>query len=460
MKKIVFFALLTSLTLQMNAQDIIGNWEGTLAVQGQELPIIFKISQDGDALKATMDSPKQNAFGLPTSSCKFTNNRLTISAPNLGMTFTGKLDGDEIDGNFKQGMMAVPLKMTRMQSEPEGPKTRPQDPQPLFPYASEDVQFDNEAAGIQLAGTLTFPNNVNNPPLVVMVSGSGPQNRNSEIMNHRPFWVWADHLTRQGIAVLRYDDRGIAESEGDFATATTQNFAEDAQAAINYLRQQERFAESPIGIIGHSEGGMVAPMVAAEDNNVDFIVLLAGPGVANDELMYLQNKLFIDAQSIPESAKEAYLDQQKTLFDLVKNGGDLPLKKLEDLIFQEYEKRNGGMNLRNNADVQGAVKQFTSPWMRFFIAYDPAPTLAKVKCPVLAINGNKDTQVVAEQNIPGIEKALKEGGNNDYTVKVFPELNHLFQTAETGQLDEYEKIDETVNPAVLEYVTKWILNIL
>ncbi|GAB5551435.1 MAG: alpha/beta fold hydrolase [Saprospiraceae bacterium] len=460
MKKYLLFALAIQITMQISAQNIIGNWEGILAVQGTELPLIFKITQDGDGLTATMDSPKQNAFDLPTASCKFIDGRLTITAPALGLTFTGKLEGDEIDGNFKQGMMAIPLKMVRMQKEPEGPKVRPQDPKPPFPYTSTDITFENETAGIKLAGTLTVPQNVNNPPVAIMISGSGPQNRDEEIMNHRPFWVWADHLTRQGIAVLRYDDRGVAASEGDFATATSEDFAKDAQAAITYLGQQDQFAESPIGIIGHSEGGMIAPMVAAEDKEVDFIVLLAGPGVPNDELMYLQNERYIETQEIPDTAKQTFLSQQKSLFGLVKTSGDLSSEELEDLVFQEYEKRNGGINLRDNAEIQGAVKQFTAPWMRFFLAYDPAPTLAKVQCPVLAINGGKDVQVVAEQNIPGIEEALTQGGNENFTVKVFPDLNHLFQKAETGQVDEYEKIDETVNVAVLEYVTQWILDIL
>lgn len=460
MKKGLLLALAFLLTMQINAQEIIGNWEGILSVQGTELPIIFKIVQDGDGLKATMDSPKQNAYGIPTASCKFTDGRLTITAPSMGLTFTGKLNGDEIDGNFKQGMMARPLTMMRMQAEPAGPKVRPQDPKAPFPYTSEDITFDNEADGIKLAGTLTIPPNVENPPVVIMVSGSGAQNRNEEIMNHRPFLVWADHLARQGIASLRYDDRGVAESGGDFASATTEDFAQDAAAAITYLGQQERFANSLIGIIGHSEGGMVAPMVAAEDKTVDFIVLLAGGGVPNDELMYLQNEKFIKAQGLPEAAQGIYLEQQKSLFALVKDNGDLSKEALEDLVFQEYEKRNGGINLRENEQVKGAVKQFTSPWMRFFIAYDPAPTLAKVTCPVLAINGDKDTQVVAEQNIPGIEKALTESGNEHFTVKVFPDLNHLFQKAATGNLDEYEQIEETVNVAVLEYVSKWILDIL
>ncbi|MEM6377365.1 MAG: alpha/beta hydrolase [Bacteroidota bacterium] len=460
MKKVLLFALLTIFTLQMKAQEIIGNWEGILAVQGQELPIIFKITQEGDALKATMDSPKQNAFGLPTSTCKFTDGRLTITAPNLGLTFTGTLKGDEIDGNFKQGMMAIPITLTRQEEEAEGPAERLQDPQAPFPYDSEDLTFKNEVANIKLAGTLTTPKNVENPPVVIMVSGSGPQNRNEEIMNHRPFWVWADHLTRQGIAVLRYDDRGVASSEGDHAIATSEDFAEDTKAAIAYLRQQDQFKNSPIGIIGHSEGGMIAPMVAAEDKELDFIVLLAGPGVANDELMYLQNKRFVDGQDMPDAARATFLEQQKALFTLVKNSGDRSLEELEDLVFQEYEKRNGGINLRENAEIQRAVKQFTSPWMRYFLSYDPESTLAKVKCPVLAVNGDKDIQVVSEQNLPGIEKALKESGNKNFTIKTFPGLNHLFQTAETGQVDEYFEIEETVNPAVLEYVTKWILDVL
>jgi hypothetical protein len=278
-------------------------------------------------------------------------------------------------------------------------------------------------------------------------------------MNHRPFWVWADHLTRAGIAVLRYDDRGIAESEGDFAAATSEDFAGDVEAAIRFLKSQDRFAKSPIGLVGHSEGGMIAPMVAAKDKAVDFIVMLAGPGVPIDELMYLQNQRYVEGQGMPDTAKQIFLDQQKALFTLIKNSQDKPLEELENLIFQEYEKRNGGANLRDNKEVQGAVKQLTAPWMRFFLAYDPGPTLAKLNCPVLAINGAKDFQVVAEQNIPAIEKALKDGGNKQFTTKVFPDLNHLFQKAETGMVDEYQAIDETVNPAVLEYVTQWILNI-
>jgi pimeloyl-ACP methyl ester carboxylesterase len=454
MKKIILGYALFLLTIAMQAQEYTGDWKGTLQVQGTELPIIFHISAAEDQLTATMDSPQQGAYGIATDSCYIQEEQLIIKASRLMMTFTAKLQDGYLEGTFQQGMAQLPLKMERL-TEPAPTKTRPQDPQPPFPYQQEEVLFANPSVNITLAGTLTLPKDQSITKVIIMISGSGPQDRNSEIMNHRPFLVWADHLTRQGIAVLRFDERGVGASEGDYGSATSADFASDVQAAVDFLLEYPILKDASIGLIGHSEGGMIAPMI----QKVDFLVLLAAPGVPITELMYEQNVKVAEGQGIVDPVKTMFLDQQKNIFELVKNTGNLSTEAMRDTIFTFYEQRNGGVNLRDNPQVKQTVNQFSSPWMRYFLAYDPQPALRAVQVPVLAINGDKDTQVIAEQNIPGIQAAFEKGNNSQLTTKIFPGLNHLFQTAETGQANEYTQIEETVNPAVLEYVTDWILQL-
>lgn len=456
MKSSITILSLFLMIAPLSAQNLTGAWEGTLDIQGTTLPIVFHIDKKDGMLSATMDSPKQGAFGLAMDTCFYDQDILTITAERLMLTVTAKPTGDQLEGTFKQGMLSIPLSLKRSNASKEAPG-RPQDPVPPYPYLSEDITFRNATADIQLAGTLTRPKNVTAPTVVIMISGSGPQNRNEELMNHRPFLVWADYFTRQGIAVLRFDDRGVGQSGGDHATATSEDFAEDVKAAVAYVKQQEAFRNSKVGLVGHSEGGLIAPIVAAEDPKaVDFIVLLAGPGVPITELMYEQTSKALDGLGAVEARKKSFLDQQKAMYDLVVSSKDLSDEVMQDSMFAFFEKRNNGANLRDNPQMKSQVAQICSPWWRFFLAYDPTPTLEKIKVPVLAINGDKDVQVVAEQNIPGIEAALKKGGNNQLTTRIFPGLNHLFQTAKTGQPDEYAQIEETVNPEVLEYVTEWI----
>lgn len=460
MKQLLYssVALLFS-TIFLQAQDFIGDWKGALAVQDNALSIIFHISEANGRLSATMDSPNQGAFGISTDTCFVQGKQLTIKASAMMMTFTATLREDQLDGTFQQGMAQLPLKMKRL-TQADSASSRPQDPQPPFPYQVAEVTFSNPDAEITLAGTLTQPKNTEASRVIIMISGSGPQDRNSEILNHRPFLVWADHLTRQGIAVLRFDERGVGESEGDFSRATSQDFASDVQAAIDFIVAHDDFQDSAIGLLGHSEGGLVAPLAALErPESVDFLVLLAAPGVPITELMYEQNVKVAEGQGMVDPTKTMFLDQQKAVFSLVKGSSELSDEAMRDTIFSFYEQRNGGINLRDNPQVKKAAEQFSSPWMRFFLAYDPQPVLEQLSVPVLAINGDKDTQVIAGQNIPGIVAALKKGGNTQLTTQIFPGLNHLFQSADTGQASEYVQIEETVNPAVLEYVTNWILSL-
>jgi len=456
MPKIILLLSLNLLTMTLTAQNFTGDWKGTLSVQGTQLPLVFHIQETEGQLQASMDSPNQGAFGIKMDSCSVQDGQLILKAQSLMMTFTARLQDEQLEGTFQQGMAQLPLKMNRMR-ETEGPGKRPQDPVAPFSYLAEEISFRNASAGITLSGTLTRPRSGPAHQVIILISGSGPQDRNSEIMNHRPFWVWADYLSRQGIAVLRFDDRGVGASEGDFGAATSLDFASDVMAAIDFIAAHPVLGNSSIGLLGHSEGGMIAPIVAVErPTDVAFLVLLAAPGVPIDELMYAQYSQVIEGQGITGAVKDQLLTQQKKLYQLVKNSKYLPVDTLREEIFSVYEQQNGGLSLRDNPQVKSAVAQFSSPWMRYFLAYDPQPTLAQLRLPVLAINGDKDVQVIAEQNITGIVNSMQEEATEQLTTRIFPGLNHLFQAATTGQVNEYAQIEQTIHPEVLEYVSTWI----
>ena len=280
----VFFVLVAMI---MNAQDIAGHWGGTLNIQGVKLRLVFHVSRSGDSWTTTMDSPDQGAKGIPTGKTEYADSVLTITAPALGMKFSGKWQGtDRIQGTFVQGGLTLPLELTRVDGEVA--LSRPQEPKPPYPYRVEEVTFENTKAGVTLAGTLTLPEKGEHYPVVVLISGSGPQDRDSEIVGHKPFLVLADYLTRQGVGVLRFDDRGVGKSSGDFGMATTLDFADDVEAAVNFLKNDRKVRN--IGLIGHSEGGMIAPLVASRSKDVAFIVLLAGPGLRGDRILLEQQK--------------------------------------------------------------------------------------------------------------------------------------------------------------------------
>ncbi len=338
-----------------------------------------------------------------------------------------------------------------------------QTPKPPFPYQSEEVAFENTQAKVKLAGTMTIPPGKGPFPAVLLVTGSGPQDRDETLLHHKPFLVIADALTRRGIAVLRYDDRGIGKSTGTFGTSTTFDFAWDAQAGVQYLKGRSEVDGKRIGIIGHSEGGTIAPIVAARCQEVAFIVMLAGTGITGEEISTLQGKLIAQASGIQADEIAAGAKIQSRVFQIAKAEKPSPelVKKLKSVVLEEVNKLPEEIKQRilktRLGPMNAQLQLFSSPWFVTFMLHDPRPTLRQVKCPVLALNGEKDMQVPWKENLTEIEKALKEGGNTKVVIKSFPNLNHLFQSCSTGAPSEYFTIRETIHPPVLQLIGDWIL---
>jgi uncharacterized protein len=454
MKKLLILIILWPCLAQ--AQDITGTWNGMLKVQGMELRLVFNITQSDSTYETKMDSPDQKAFGIPASATNFKNSTLTIEIAKAGIRYQGNIEANGIEGTFYQSGQFFPLNLTRSQIEKKA-LIRPQEPTKPYPYKSDEVKFPSEDGSIQLAGTLTIPNGQKRFPVAILISGSGPQNRDEEFMTHKPFLVLADHLTKSGIAVLRYDDRGFGESTGNHGRATSADFANDVRAAITYLKTRNDIDKNHIGLIGHSEGGLIAPIVAA-DIDVAFMVLLAGPGVPGNQILLKQIELISRSQGLDESIIQTQVRVSKSIFDLFYQYGEDPSfeNRLKEYLTNVITNGNSlpeGMSKEDFISMQ--LSQFKRPWMRYFLTYDPATSLKKVKCPVLALNGSKDVQVSAE-NLVAIEKALLQGGNKQVTAKEFPNMNHLFQTCQTGAMDEYATIEQTMDPTVLQEISGWV----
>jgi hypothetical protein len=447
----IFFLLIFAINSTF-AQDIVGKWEGQLKVPGAELKIVFNVSKTGDSYQATMDSPDQGALGIPVTQTTYADGLLKLEIPKAMIAFAGKLENGMISGTFTQAGNPFALNLVRTI---EQVIERPQEPKEPYPYISEKVFFLNPQANIKLAGTLTLPSKEKSYPVVILISGSGPQNRNSEIFGHKPFLVISDYLTRNGIAVLRFDDRGIEESEGIFQMATTLDFADDVESALNYLKSRKDVKFTNFGLIGHSEGGAIAPIVASRNKAVDFIVLLAGPGLKGDELLLLQKRVIELQMGYPLEAVESGQKLMAGAYKIIVEGNDeYPTVKSK---VNQYFKGELGAILPEN-QVASIVDQVTTLWMINFIRHNPAIYLQKVKCPVLAVNGEKDLQVPPKEHLKAIEEALTNGGNKFVTTKEFPSMNHLFQECETGAVAEYGKITQTFSPIVMEYFTNWIKN--
>ncbi len=428
-----------------------GAWMGTLDLGAVKLRVVFHIVNTEDGLVATLDSPDQGQKGLPTTSATRDGVNLKIEVRAIGGVYEGKIAADllSIDGSFTQMGASHPLLLKRVKDQAELELKRPQNPVKPYPYREEEVSYDNKTASITLAATLTIPPGKGPFPAVLLITGSGPQDRDESLMGHKPFLVLSDYLTRHGIAVLRADDRGTGRSSGSFSTATTADFATDAEAGVAYLKTRSEVDAHKIGLIGHSEGGVVAPMVAARSKDVDFIVMMAGTGVPGDQVLEAQGEA-IDVAS-GKDANEAALNatKEKQMLQLVENEKDPAV--LEDKLKQRMS------GTIPDAQIGMAIEKITSPWMRYFLSYDPATALRKVTCPVLAINGSLDKQVLPDQNLPAIRKALEQSGNKRVEIDELPGLNHLFQTAKTGAPSEYAEIEETISPAALEKVSNWIL---
>lgn len=453
MTKVIFFLTALLAGLCMNAQDLSGDWHGTLSFQGTQLPVIFHFSETENELNATMDSPSQAVFGVVATSAKFQDSVLNLELANGAIKYYGVLKTNgNFEGDFKQGGAVIPLVLSR--KEPKKVKVnRPQDPKAPFPYQSEEVFFQNVKAGIQLAGTLTFPKGKGKFPAVILISGSGAQDRNEEIVGHKPFLVISDYLTRNGIAVLRFDERGVGESEGDFATATTTDFATDVEAALNFLKTKKQIDQGNIGLIGHSEGGIIAPLLASKSSDVNFIVMLAGPGLPGMELMLSQKAAAERAGGANEMQIAMARKPVEEAYKIILASEAGP--ELTATIQEHFKKAYAGA-MSENQIVQFS-KQITTPWWVKFLKNDPSVYLKKVNVPVLAMNGSKDVQVPADENLSAIEAELTKGGNKNVTIKKFKNLNHLFQESETGLPSEYGKIEQTFSAEAMEFMTQWIL---
>jgi alpha-beta hydrolase superfamily lysophospholipase len=440
-------------------QDISGSWTGELDVQGNKLPLVFNIKPVGNALKTTMDSPKQGAKDIPVTSTTFEKNELEIKANEMGITYKGTLKNDKIEGTFTQGQMSLPLVLTKIKTG-ESVLKRPQTPKPPFDYIIEEVTFTNPVDNTILAGTLTLPKNKKQFPIVILISGSGQQNRDSEIFGHKEFWVIADDFAKKGIGVLRLDDRGVGGSKGASAAMTTQTFATDTNAAVAFLAQK---GFENIGLIGHSEGGIIAPMVASQNKKVKFIVSMAGPGIAIDELLLLQTNALGKLSGASEDQLKSTEDLNRKLYATVKNykGNDLQneVKKVLSSEMKKLPKDQQPNETEMETFLEEQSKSLALPWYTFFLKINPDEYWSKIKIPVLALNGTLDTQVISKENLNGIKTSLEKANNKRFEIVAFPNLNHLFQEAKTGSVEEYGQLEQTIAPAVLEKMSSWILKL-
>ncbi len=444
-------------------ESIEGIWQGTLSIPGGELRVVFRISRTSvGGLTGAMDSPDQGATDIPVEEITFENGNLRLEVQSALGVFNGKMreDGFTVDGEWEQSGYTLPLVLTRVEKAPE--VHRPQEPKKPYSYDEEEVFYENQKAGVNLAGTLTLPRSDISSPAVLLISGSGPQDRNEAVFGHQPFLVLADYLTRRGIVVLRVDDRGVGKSTGDFSQATSEDFAGDVLAGVQYLKNRKEINPVQIGLIGHSEGGIIAPMVASQSPDVAFIVLMAGTGLTGEEILHMQSALIGKAHGASDEAIAENRNMQERIFAVLKEEKDdkSAEEKLREIFtdalqrLSENDKEAMGFV---EAGVEGQIQQVLSPWFRYFLTYDPKPVLRKVKCPVLAMIGEKDLQVPAKENLAAIEEALKDGGNKSYETKELPNLNHLFQTADAGSIVEYAKIEETISPTALDLIGNWIL---
>lgn len=428
------------------------------------LTLILHLTRTGDDWAGQMDSVDQGAMGIPIDLITFDGKTLHFAITAIGGSYDGHLtaDGDSLAGRWQQSGVALPLDFARVTDASSLLPNRPQEPKPPLPYDVEEVVYPNPAAGITLAGTLSLPHTPGPHPAVLMITGSGPQDRDEFVMGHRPFLVLGDHLVRAGIAVLRVDDRGVGKSTGSFADATVVDFASDALAGVEFLKARREVDARRIGLLGHSEGGMVGPMVAVESEDVAFMVLMAGVGVKADELLSLQSALIMRAQGASESMIAANHEAITSMFKIVQEdadpaSADARLREVAADLERKLAAIDPAIAESSTASIEASVAMVNSPWFRNLLSLDPAATLRRVTVPVLAINGSLDLQVDPAQNLRAIENALREGGNPDATVKELAGLNHLFQTAKSGSPSEYSTIEETMSPAAMMTVSDWIL---
>jgi alpha-beta hydrolase superfamily lysophospholipase len=447
----------------VNKNILQGSWLGKLSVSGIDLRMVFNLKiNEKDSLIATMDSPDQGAKNIPLGRVIVIDEKLIIQAPLLAGEYKGTIINDTtINGTWTQRGAGYPLNINKLKTTFF--LNRPQEPKPKFPYVSEDVTFINTKANIKLAGTLTLPGGDGPFTAAILITGSGGQNRDEELLGHKPFLVISDWLTRQGIAVLRFDDRGIGKSQGSQLNATSADFGSDVEAAFNFLKSNAKINPAAIGLIGHSEGGLIAPIVASSNPGIAFIVSLAGPGVTGQQIIIRQSQDISRLSGISEEQIRKSTETNKKLYAVLRKEKDN--KKAEVKIIAIY-KETLEKDKASKEDTEKAVNQLKATfgvsiytWFRYFIVTDPAIFWKKVKCPVLALNGEKDLQVAADENLPAIEKAVKSSGNSSVKTIKLPGLNHLFQLCNKGLPAEYGEIEQTFSPGALQIISDWILGL-
>ena len=457
-KKRLMSLLLILIPLLTNAQDLKGAWKGLLEVGPAKLNIVFHIHDDNNV---TMDSPDQGAMELPTKVVCMQEDSISVTMPRLGAQYAGKLVGEEINGTFSQMGHSFPLILKRGEIK----MNRPQTPQPPFEYTTQEVAFHNkgidaktglptEGGEAWLGGTLTYPKGFKTGmPVILMVTGSGQQNRDEELMGHKPFLVIADYLARHGIATLRYDDRGVGKSTGNMAMITLQSNMLDAEAGIDYLKSTKKFGK--IGVLGHSEGGIISYMLAAR-GKADFVVSLAGPVLPGDSVLLMQNRDVLTAAGLDKDNVEKYATALSRVFKYRMSEQKMKFSdKPESLVPMLTMDINLLPELRKN--LIETVKMVDSPWLVSYLKYDPATDIRKINSPVMLIIGDNDKQVNATANIQAAENILPKAVKAKSLLKAYPTLNHLFQPSETGSPGEYAKIETTISEEVLDDITSWII---
>lgn len=453
MKKTILILFALIMAFSAAAQTVEGSWTGKLDVMGTQLNLVFNITKGNDgALTCTMDSPDQSVKGIPAEVTATDGTKVKITVQAINAAYEGELKDGLLKGSFSQNSMSFPLTLKPGTVE----RNRPQTPKEPYPYQTEEVTFTNTADNATLSGTLTYPVGFDGMkkgtvPVVVMVTGSGLQNRDEEIFDHKPFLVIADFLARNGIATLRYDDRGAGKSTGDAVNGTTENNMKDALAAVDYARGTGKFGRT--GVLGHSEGGAIAFMLAAR-GKADFIVSMAGPGVRGDSILLAQNRRGMMQGGVPANMADDYCKVLAKIFVVMAQPGTVadPAAKVREIA------KETGVSLPEPL-VQNFAKsmEICTPWLKYFIGYDPSADIKAVKCPVMAVNGSKDVQVVAADNLAAIRRLLPENSRN--LIKEYPGLNHLFQHCTTGLTTEYGQIEETVSPEVMQDIAAWIAEV-
>jgi uncharacterized protein len=446
-------------------KELEGFWEGKLKVNGGiEIRLALKVEKGKDgALKAVLASPDQGANNIPISGIGLKDNVLTFESKIIGAKFTGKRNkgGTAFEGQFEQSGVKLPL--TLKKTDKISAAVRPQTPKPPFPYSAEDVTYENRAGGVKLAGTLTVPRGEGPVPAVILITGSGAQDRDETILGHKPFLVLADDFTRRGVAVLRVDDRGVGGSTGSVRSSTSDDFAGDVLAGVAFLKGRKEIDPKKIGLIGHSEGGIIAPIAAARSKDVAFIVLMAGTGLPATEILRAQGQLILKANGASESQLKLQRDAQKRLIDIIAQEKDEKVAQaklaaaIKDILAAMPESERKALGEAGGGLSEAAVNQFNNAWFRSYLARDPRSTLRTVQCPVLAINGEKDLQVPAKENLAEIDKAIKAGGNCNVKTVELPGLNHLFQPCKTGSPSEYASIETTIAPEALKTMGDWVV---